>query len=258
MDNEQIIERVIASAKLGRSSLRSDVEKELRAHFEDAREHGGHPAAGEDPSQADCFGFGDPDEIGRELAFVHRFERRAILAADSVLLLVVSTLTAASFVMLFQTALAAWAGIPPAHAFPWLRGQAIAFVSLSFGYIGLYLGERFGNLGLGRALVLNLAIFPCIFALATPLLHLRSIAPALPFAAGASVRLLERTPLRSYWYLGTILPTVAAWMLVPHLFAAGAHAPAWMALGFRWVGQTAACYLLSLVSRSHRKWSLWH
>jgi hypothetical protein len=252
---DEFVGRVISRARILRSSTRDDVERELRAHFEDALEEarGTVGRTGDVPDNV-CRRFGNPEEIGGDLERVHRFERRVILTADTLLLIGLSVLAVAVVVLSFQLSIAMSIGIAPSHAFPRLRGQIVGFVSLALGYMSLYLEERIlRRFQLAAAFILNLCMFAALFALISPVLHLRTIASGIPFTAGALVRLLQRTPLRPLWYFGTVLPTVAAALNGGPLLSTGRETPGWIAVLLRCIGQTAACYLLTLLSQSHER-----
>jgi hypothetical protein len=252
---DEFVARIVSRARILGFSTRHDLQRELNAHFEDAMEHArGELGDRSDLAEIVCGRFGDPQEVARELGRVHRFERRAILTADASLLIGASVVAVAGLILLLQLAIAVSRGIPPSHAFPRLRGQSVAFVSLSLGYMALYLEERFlRRFRLWEAFAVNLAGFACLFALVFPLLHLRTAAPAVSFAAGALVRLLQKTPMRGFWYLGTAVPTIIAYLDAPRLLSIGGEIRPAVALLVRWIGQTAACYLLTLLARHHEK-----
>jgi hypothetical protein len=253
---DDFVDRIVSRARIARSTDRDDLERELRCHFEDAvREAGGRNDETRDIPAQVCRRFGSPEEVGRALERVHRFERRAAVAADGVLLMSVSVLAVGTLIALLQLAIAASIGISPLEAFPWFRGRVVGFISLSLGYMSLYWEERLlKGFRLLPAFLLNLGIFAGAFALLYPHLRLHNIASAIPFTAGALVRLLQTTRWRRFWCLGTVLPTIGAYLVARRLLNIPA-APPWEALLFRWIGQTAACYLLTLVSRNHARWS---
>jgi hypothetical protein len=252
---DEFVDRILSRARILRSSTRDDLERELRAHFEDAMEEA-RATVGQTGDLPDTIfrRFGKPEEIGGELERVHRSERRFILAAEALLLIGVSVLAVATVVLSFQLSIAMSIGIAPSHAFPRLRGQIVGFVSLALGYMSLYLEERIlKRFHLGAAFILNFCGFAALFAGASPVLHLRTIASGIPFTAGALVRLLQRTSLRPVWYFGTVLPTIAAALSGGRLLSTGGDTPTWLAVLLRCIGQTAACYLLTLLSQSHER-----
>jgi hypothetical protein len=252
---DELVGRVVSRARILRSSTRDDLERELRAHFEDAMEEASTTVGqtGDLPDTI-CCRFGSPEQIGGDLERVHRSESRLILTADALLLIGVSVVAVATVVLSFQLWIAMFVGIAPSHAFPRLRGQIVGFISLALGYMSLYLEERIlKRFHLGAAFILNLCGFAALFAVASPVLHLRTIASGIPFTAGALVRLLQRTSLRPVWYVGTVLPTVAAAMNGGRLLSTGGETPTWVAVLLRCIGQTAACYLLTLLSQSHER-----
>jgi len=252
---DEIVGRVLSRARILQSSTRDDLERELRAHFEDALEDTPSTSGrSNDLTDTLCRRFGNPEEIGEELERVHRFERRVILTGDALLLIGLSVLAVATVALAFQLSIAMSIGIAPSHAFPRLRGQIVGFVSLSLGYMGLYLEERIlKRFHMAAAFILNFCVFAALFAFAAPILHLRTIASGIPFTAGALVRLLQKSSLRPVWYVGTVLPTIATALSGGRLLSTSGEAPTWVAVLLRCIGQTAACYLLTLLSRSHER-----
>ena len=252
---DEYVRRIVSRARVARSSVRDDLQRELHSHFEDAMEEA-RAGTSETGSLADNVlrRFGDPEEIGDHLERVHRFERRAILTVDGLLLMGASVLAVAMVVLSLQLSIALSRGIPPAHAFPRFRGEAVAFVSLALGYMSLYLEEwALKRFRLLPAFILNLCVFVWLFTLASPVLHLRTIAPGTSFVAGALVRLLQRTSLRSVWYLGSVVPTVAAVLTGGPLLSTGSETPLWWSILFRCIGQSAACYFLTLLAQIHQR-----
>ncbi|MBV9742780.1 MAG: hypothetical protein JO099_03380 [Acidobacteriia bacterium] len=252
---DEFVGRIVSRARIPRFSTRDDLERELRAHFEDAleEERGADSRAG-DLSDTICRRFGNPEEIGGELERAHRFERRIILTADALLLIGLSVVAVATVILCFQLSIAMSIGIEPSHAFPRLRGQIVGFVSLALGYMSLYLEERvLKRFHAGAAFILNFCGFATLFAVTSSLLHLRTVASGIPFIAGALVRLLQRTSLRPVWCFGTVLPTIAAALNGGRLLSTGGETPTWIGVILRCAGQTAACYLLTLLSQTHER-----
>jgi hypothetical protein len=248
---DEFVGRIVSRARIPRSSTRDDLDRELRAHFEDALEEA--QATGDVPD-AVCRRFGNPEEIRGELERVHRFERRVFLTADTLLLIGISVVGVAAVILSFQLSIAMSIGIAPSHAFPRLRGQIIGFVSLALGYMSLYVEERIlRRFHLAAAFILNLCIFAALFALVSSVLHLRTIAAGIPFTAGALVRLMQRTSLRPVWYIGTVLPTVAAALNGGRLLSTGSETPTWIGVLLRCIGQAAACYFLTFLSQRHER-----
>jgi len=240
---DEFVRRVVARARIPRSSARADLERELQVHFEDAAEAHGVAA---------CEHFGNPEEIARDLDAVYRADRRAIAIRDAILLISAGILIVAANNMTLQLGIAVLIGIHPANAFPHLRCELVAFVSLALGYMSLYLEERLiPELRILPAFAINLAGFALVFAFTAPWLRIVTAVPALPFLAGAAVRLFQRTSLRRVWFLGTLLPVVAACVSARHLLNTGDETPLWATVLVRWAVLTIACYLLTLLARQH-------
>lgn len=250
---EEFVRRIVSRSGIPRSASRRDLERELQAHLEDAMEEA-DPMGGKDDHilSAVCARFGDPDEIARAFEGEHRWERRAIFLADAVMLMCLSVLTVGALILGMQLAIAISLGIAPAHAFPRLRGEIVAFVSLALGYMGLYLGERlFRERRLLKALAIDSILFVCFFPLVSGVLHLGTAAPVTAFLAGIAVRMLQATSWRPAWFLGTVVPTTAACLSAGRLLSTGSEISLGAAVLVRWLGLTAACYALTLLSRKH-------
>ena len=249
---DEFVGRIVARAKILRSSTRDDLERELRGHFADAMEDSRAKGDEGDPREIARRHFGNPEEIGEELERVHRFERYTTLATDALLLIATSVVAVAIVVLSFQLSIALSIGIAPSHAFPRFRGQIIGFVALSLGYMSLYLEERLmKQFQLVPAFILNLCAFTCLFALFAPVLQIRTVAPGIPFIAGALARFIQKTSLHRIWYCGIVLPTLATVLTGGRLLSTGGETSLWVAVFFRCIGQAAACYFLTLLSQGH-------
>jgi len=249
---DEFVSQIVSRAGILKSSTRRDIERELKTHFEDAMQERG---SGEgDPLEIVRLRFGNPAEIARELEHVHRFERRAALTTNALGLIGVSIVVAAGIVLSLQLSIATWIGIPPTDAFPRLGGQVAGLVSLVLGYMSLYWEEWTAKrFRLWPAFLINAGIFASLFAVLSPLLHFRTIAPAIPFLAGALARMLQLTSLRMVWCLGTLAPTIVAALNGGRLLSTGGETGLWIAVLVRWIGLTAACYSLTLLSRIHAR-----
>src|SRR5215831_9024014 len=94
---DEFIRRIVSRSGITRAAAQRDLERELQAHLEDAIEEEcsqGHE--GSHVLEIVCDRFGNPDEIAREFELTHRFERRAILIADALVLIALSVLTVAA------------------------------------------------------------------------------------------------------------------------------------------------------------------
>lgn len=249
----EFVRRIVSKSGTLRSATRREIERELLAHFEDAIEEGRGDGRDDERVFDDvCGRFGNPEDVARAFELAFRSERRVLLTADAVILLCVSVLTVAALILGFQLVIATSLRIPPSHAFPRLRGECVAFVSLAAGYMGLYMeGRWFHHLPLARHLGLITAIFVRLFALVSSALHLAMAAPALAFVSGLTVCALQKTSLRRVWYLGTIVPTVLACLNTGRLLGMEGETSLFAAVVVRWLGMTAACYALTLLSRNH-------
>ena len=249
---DEFVRRIISRSGIGRSSIRRDLQRELQAHLEDAAEAA--RSAGNDDSSIPrivCERFGDPDEIAAALERLHRLDRRSAAVSGALLLLGVSIVAVAALIMALQLMIAFRLGIRAADAFPRLRAEVIAFVSLPLGYVGVYLWEGvFQTRSLWKAVAANCALFVCLSALAS-VLGLSGPGAGLAFVGGAGVRFLQGTALRKLWWVATIGPPAIMCLLAGRLLSEGNPVPIWLALPVRWAGLTLACYFLTLLSRHH-------
>jgi len=250
---DEFVRRIVSRSGVSSPRAQRELQRELDAHLEDASEE--VRLQGRDEAsilRAVCERFGDPAEIAREFELAYRFERRTTATADALILFGSSVGTVAALILTLQLAIASRFGISPPEAFPRLRGELVAFVSLALGYVGIYLGERlFHQRRLLKAFGINCALFTFLFALCYSVLHLSTLAPAVPFFAGVAVRMLQRTVLRPFWCLATMAPTVVNCLSGGPLLITGHSIPLWAAILVRWLGLTMACYLLTLLSRNH-------
>ena len=252
---DELVRRILSRSGIRGASARRDLERELRAHLEDAAE----AACADGADGADEAGipgivarrFGDPDEIAAQFERLHRFDRRAARLGDAIVLLATSTMAVAALILAIQLLIAVRLGVAPADAFPRLRAELVAFVSLAFGYMGVYLGEGvFRSRRLWKALGASCALFTCMSAVASALGWSAPLA-AFAFVGGAAVRILQRTALRKFWWVATLGPPTLTWLLAGNLMGGANPAPVWLALPVRWAGLTLACYSLTLLSRNH-------
>jgi len=94
-------------------------------------------------------------------------------------------------------------------------------------------------------------MFACLFGLTSAICRFHTPAPLLLLVAGTAARGLQRTALRSVWYLGTLAPTIAVCLTAGRLLDTGNTVPLWLAVLVRWAGLTFACYLLTLLAEYH-------
>lgn len=244
-----LVRRIVSRSGIPSSGTRRDLERELQTHLEDsiedARSQGYEDA---EAAQVVCGRFGDPDGIAHEFARAHRFER----LARTLMLLATSILAVAGLILSLQLLLALLSGAPLPHAFPRLREQAIGFSSIVLGYVGVYLEQRlFHRHRMTKAFALNTALFLLLFAPTFFVFHLTTLAPVPAFLSGVGVRMIQQTAWRPVWFLGTAVPMIAAFLGAGKLLSAGHDFPLWAAALIRWVGLTAACHCLTLLTRNH-------
>jgi hypothetical protein len=184
-DRDDLITTVLRRARFQRASRRREIERELRAHLEDAR------AAGEDEATV-VTRFGDPEEIGRAFAVAYRLSWRMAAA-----LFAVSAIVSAGIVTGTRQILAA--------PYPYLGREVLFFAALPLGYIAARVSGRLATVG---ALALYVAAAIHIIAPG------EATGPTVTFIAGAVVSLLQRVRIRFAWMWGTALPLAIARMVL--------------------------------------------
>src|SRR6266480_948469 len=105
---EEFIRRIVTRSGALRSTTRRDLERELLAHLEDGIEEEraqGHE--GSDLLERVCDRFGNPDEIAHQFELAYRFDRRAALLTDALVLMSLSVLTVAALILGLQLIIAA-------------------------------------------------------------------------------------------------------------------------------------------------------
>lgn len=119
--SEEFIRRIASRSGILTSNERQDLERELRAHLEDAAEEARSRGCDEATIFETVYArFGDPNEIARKLAAVYRFRRRAIILASAFALLAVSLLTVGRLIPALQPLIATCCGVSASDAFPHL------------------------------------------------------------------------------------------------------------------------------------------
>jgi hypothetical protein len=197
-----------------------------------------------------CDRFGDADEIAREIARVHRFDRGMRFMAHSLMLVSASLAMVAVLILGIQLVIAIWSGTGVRNAFPHMREQLISLISLTLGYAGPEVGERlFQRRALIKAFALNCLLFSLLFLSAGFGLHVMALSSVLAFVSGAAVRLLQRSMISPAWILGTAIPMLLFSLAAAPFGKGSGHFQAGGAL-VRWSGITLACYMLTLLSRS--------
>ena len=247
----ELVRRIVSQAGIPSARVCRDLERELNAHFEDAAEAARTEETGGDSHSTICCNFGDPNEIALQFKRLHRFDRIANFALDAFLLMLGSLIAVTALIATFQVIAALSLGLSPT-APRGLVQQIASITTLVLGYIGTYLGHRV--LSVRRTVkVLALDGLFCAAVLAVGLFspHFNPTAPLMTLIVGAVVRTLQGTGLRRVWFLATVIPMIAICLLSRAAVSAGNEIPLWAAAVIRCVGLTAACGVLTWLSRTH-------
>jgi hypothetical protein len=247
---KELVRRIVSQAGIPSARARRDLERELKAHLEDAAEAAGTEGGG-DPLSAICDQFGDPNEIALQFQRLHRVDRIASFALNTFLLLIISVVAAAMLIGIFQVVVALSFGLDPAPRR--LAQQVASIVALVLGYMGTHLG--YGVFRERRTLkVLTLDGLFCVVVTAGCLFlpHLEPTTPLLTLTIGAGVRMLQATGMRRFWVLAAVVPLIAVCLISRRAVRAGNEMPLWVAAIIRCAGLTAACHALTWLSRTHQ------
>jgi len=138
---DQLVDRIVTSARIPSGKRRREIQRELRAHIEDFADAARD--AGHDQHEIDKLvlaNFGDPAQIAQAFGWVYRHERRRLqifIYALSTALLASSLLVA---VLAMQAGLAVGFGTPIVHVFASRHTLIEAFDVLAA--VAVYLGVR--------------------------------------------------------------------------------------------------------------------
>jgi len=207
-DPDDLIDAILARSRILGSSRRRDIERELRAHVEDAGAER----------------FGDPDEIGRAFALAYRPSLRT-----TAVLFLASAGVSAALVALSRYVLL--------QAYPYIAREVLFFAALPLGYIAARVSGRLATIG---ALALYVA---AATHLITPG---EAVGPTVTFIAGAVVASLQSARIQFAWIWGTALPLTLARMVLGPLSPGNGPFGLWH-LGV-WLITALSCCAMTLVS----------
>lgn len=252
MDREnELVGRIVSQAGIPGARGCRELERELKAHFEDAAEAAGAEETGIAPHAAICDRFGDPNEIALQFRRLHRADRIAAFALNTFALVIVSIVAVATLIAILQVVAAFSFGSDP--ALRRLPQQMASIVALVLGYVGTESGYGvFREHRILKLLALHSALCASITAVCLFLPQFDPTTPLMTLAIGASVRTLQVTGVRRLWPLGAVLPLIAVSLFSRKTISAGNEIPLWAAAMIRCAGLTAACHALTWLSRTHQ------
>lgn len=251
MGEDELVRRIVSRAGIPSARARRELERELKAHLEDAGEANSVGKTGIDASPAICDRFGDPNEIALQFQRLYRIDRVTRFALNAFLLLIVSVATVAALIAIMQLAAAVSLGLDPVPRH--LTQQIASVIALVLGYMGTELGYgTFKRHRILKFLALDGALCASITAVCLSLSHLDPTTPLMTLAIGAGVRMLQITGMRRLWFLAAVVPLVAVTLFSRRAISAGNEVPLWAAAIIRCAGLTVACYALTWLSRMHQ------
>lgn len=245
---DELVRAIISQASIPSARERLELERELKAHLEDAEEGAG---TGESDARI-CDHFGDPAEIALQFKKLHRFDRIASSVLETLLLALVSAVAIAALIGVLQFSIALCLGVEP--GVPRRLPQQLASIfALVLGYVGMYSGDRvFENGRILKSLAMSAASCAPLIAICLFLPHFDATAPVLTFAIGIGVWMLQCSRLRRFWVLAPIAPLIGMCLFAQRAVSIGNGLPVWVAATIRCVGLTAACHALTWLSRVHQ------
>jgi hypothetical protein len=246
---KDLIQRVVARARLPGERRRREIVRELTAHLEDSAE--AIRADGHDDRAIERMvelRFGDGDALGEAFAVVYARERR-VRDAVSVLALLVAALLGATLVIGgIQSLVAIWAAQPLRAVFTEPAPELIGIAAVALGYCTPYLATRQGVRPAAQTLgvMTAVAIWTGAYCLAAPPVH--AAMPIVAFACAAAARILQRVDVPLLWLVGTAAPLLIVWYMFGPLIETGlpgARVFPWTV----WCGISGACLLLRPIVR---------
>jgi hypothetical protein len=220
-----VLRKVISKSGIISGARRRKLAAELYSHMEDLAHEA--RASGQDESAIQEIVYqrvGKPGEIARAFAETYRTERITACALIFAALMGTSLAAVGAVISTLQLFIAIWSGTALSSAFRGVRWELVGFLALTWGYVGIYVGERlFRKYRLFSAVAVNVFLF----AMAALCLHYmvpgHGAAPAVAFVCAGMVRILQRPNIRFIWCAGTAIPLLFAWLLVGPLIRIDGH-----------------------------------
>ena len=243
--SENLVRQIISKSGIVSADRRRELARELSSHVEDIADE--LRAAGHDEvsiQEIVSQRLGHPEEIARGLAETYRTERIVVYIGIVFALVVASLVAVGATISTVQFCVAIWSGSLSADL-QGMRWEFVGFLSLTWGYVGIYLGERLFRNRLFPAVTVNLLLF-LLGALGFH--HLapgHGSAAVVAFACAGMVRILERSQIRSIWCAGTAGPLLCTWLLVGPVVQSIGHLASWKMGLIVWLGMTLSCLAMT-------------
>jgi len=205
---DELIEGVIRASHVPSATRRAEIERELRAHFEDfliaARNAG---RSDEEIQTLLAAHFGDPSEVARQFAWVYRRERAARRLSAFVLSTIAVAAIVGTVLMAAQAGLAVGLRVPLARMFNrWHTiGEGLDIAGTVTTYVGLNCLEKlFETRRRLKSTALVGAVFAVLIAIFV-IAGLRSQFFIFGFVSGVFLRSIQLHLKRSTTQFGVVL-----------------------------------------------------
>jgi hypothetical protein len=248
--SEHLVRQIISKSGIVSGPRRRELAAELNSHMEDLVDE--VRAAGQYEGEVQeivCQRFGNPEEIERAFADTYRTERIAAYAGILAALVVVSLAAVAVVISTLQLFIATWSGTTLSVAFSGMRWEAVGFLALTWGYVGIYIGERlFRQYRLVSAVTVNVFLFATAALGLHYLVRGHGVAAAVAYVCAGMVRILQRSNVRFIWCAGTAVPLSFAWLLAGPLVRSNSHLASWEVGLMVWLGMTLSCGAMTSIT----------
>jgi hypothetical protein len=243
--SDNLVRQIISKSGIVSAARRRELAKELSSHVEETADElraDGHDEASirEIVSRR----FGHPEEIARGFADTYRTEWIVAYIGVAFALVSASLVAVGATISTIQFCVAIWSGSLSADL-RGMRWEFVGFLCLTWGYVGIYLGERLFRNRLFPAVTVNVLLF---LLAALGVHHLapgHGSAAVVAFVCAGMVRILQRPKIRFIWCVGTAGPLLCAWLMVgPVVQSIGPLAPWKMGL-IVWLGMTLSCLIMT-------------
>jgi len=247
--SDNLVRQIISKSGIT-GAARRELARELASHIEDAVDElcaSGHDEVSvqEIVSQR----FGDPQEIARALAETYRTERIAAYTGIVAALLAASLVAVGAMISTVQLFVAIWSGTAFSAAFRGMRWELFGFLCLTWGYVGIDLGERLFRNRLVPAVTVNVLLF---LPAALGFHHLapgHATAPIVAFVCAGMVRILQQPKSQFIWCAGTAGPLLCAWLLLGPLVRSNGPLTSWEMGLIVWLGMTLSCLAMTSLTK---------
>jgi len=246
--SDNLVRQIISKSRIVSAARRRELAKELSSHIEDMADELG--AAGHDEASIQEIvsqRFGHPEEIARAFAETCRTEQIAAYIGIVFALVAASLVAVGATISTINFCVAIWSGSLSA-AIKGIGGNLVGFLVLTWGYVGIYLGERLFRNRLLPAVTVNVLLF---LLAALGFHHLapgHGSAALVAFVCAGMVRILQRSNIRFIWCAGTAVPLLCAWLLVGPIVQSSGPLASWKMGLIVWLGMTLSCLTMTFLT----------